>query len=256
MSADPSSQNPITSFSTNSFNQNPYSTIALATVGGMALMFIGIMIGLPIFLNMALLIGGILLVYGFNVGSTTYSIYASGIEQLMRPFILQMLGRAPRRRFIEWQDIRSFKHDHEFSRSVQEYEYIKLYLKRSPGQIWITDQKNKEGFETFRDTFLALMEKDSAASLKQTTPIVEELVPPPPAAVSKENTSPTHHIRQRKSFYQTTLAKVITLLLLGMCVALAWFGFTHGMRWANWFRLAAILVPGSLYMCYRVFWKA
>lgn len=236
-------------FTTNSFVGNPIGVIILGTAAGMGFMFVGIMLGSPIVLSMILLFAGIGLVYGYMIGKVQYSLYADGIEQRIKKFIPYYLKKKEETRFIKWEQIKSFKNDTDFSRQVKEYEYIKLYLNTPPREIWITDQIDPVGFNVFNSAFLLKM---------------QEFTPQPQAEneatisySSFKNVQPSSSIKpiikQKKSFYNTVFAKVITLLFVAVSLSIAWFGIINGMRLTNWFRLGIILIPGTIYMVYRVF---
>ncbi|MFY0644687.1 MAG: hypothetical protein JXR19_09510 [Bacteroidia bacterium] len=231
-------------FTTNSFSENPMNVIIMATAAGFSLMVVFILLGAPILLTMAALFGGILWVYGYKIGETTYEIYEHGIYQHIKNFIPYRLSKKTKERFIKWEDIRYFKHDHDMTRELKEYEFIKLYLRKAPGQIWITDQKNRAGFEKFRDVFI----ESAQIGVQKPTSVAHQKSDIPKSSEAKKT-----RVKQRKGFYSSIAAKLITIVLVLLTVALFVYGATSGMRVANWFRLAAILLPGCLYMLYRVF---
>ena len=66
---------------TNSFHGDPIAAIMMATGAGLGLMFAGISLGAPVVLSMALLIGGIFLVYGFQSGKAVYRLHENRIER-------------------------------------------------------------------------------------------------------------------------------------------------------------------------------
>ena len=128
--------------------------IAIATVAGMMLMSMGIMLNASIWLSMALLFAGIFFVYGWLAGKVTYTLYEEGIQQKIDRFIPMYCGSKPKERWVYWDDIRSFKNDKDWSRRFQEYEFLKIYLKTAPGEIWINDQINKQGLQPLEMLFL------------------------------------------------------------------------------------------------------
>lgn len=237
-------------FSTNSFVGNPLSTIAMATAAGMGLMFATISIGAPIWISMAALFAGILLVYGNMVGDVRYTLYEDHIEQEIKKFIPYYLSKKIQVREIFWKDVKSFKNDFDYSRSQEEYEYIKLYLKKSPGEIWITNQKNKQGFEDFKDQFMSLMKP----KIKPKTQVVEASsasevkVAPQPV-----KSAPTQHIKQLPSFYNTWFAKFLTAFFALLTIGIFVYSQINGWKFTHLVRFEAVLLPGTIYMIYRVF---
>lgn len=242
---------PLAQFTTNGFIGNPYSVIIAGTGGGFVLMFMGISAGLPPFALMALLIGGILLVYGYLTGKVQYTLYKHGIHQRIRRFIPYRLSQKESERFIGWKDVRSYKHDHDLSRSSKEYEYIKLYLKKAPGQIWITDQVDRAGFERFRDAFLGLFEEGVRPPEQ---PVQDNAVSA--SKIEPANSNELSKIKRKKSFYKTTFARLLTIGFIVLTTWLVFEGQSMGMSTASIYRLRFVLIPGTVYMIFRAFIKS
>ena len=241
----------LAAFSTNSFAVNPYAAIYLGIMAGMGMMWMGIMAGFNVFLCMVLLFAGILLVYGFSIGKVRYTLTVEGVQQNIRRFIPYLLFKKEQVRFIRWNQVRSFKNDTDKMRSGQDYEFLKLYLNTSPGEIWITDQHDKHGFRQFRDAFLGFIrdnnnwaDKPQNAHLTGTTDKQDT-----------EKRPQTTHIRRRKGFYETTFAKVLTIFFTLLTLLLIWVFSFWGMGFTNSFRLMFVLIPGTVYMLYRVFFS-
>ncbi|MCB9261194.1 MAG: hypothetical protein H6607_02305 [Flavobacteriales bacterium] len=239
-------RNPKAQFCTNGFVENPYSTIGMATAAGMGLMFMGIMTGLHVYICMALLFGGILLVFGFSIATIKYEIFDDGITQQIRRKIPYQLWKKEENRTINWHEVKSYKIDFDKNRSGKEYEYIKLYLKKSPGQIWITDQINRTGFVEFKEVFLQIIEKHEPQK-PTATPQTERAVQPPQLKAE-------HIVIERKSsFYDTFFAKIVTVFFLILTAILLAIGFIHGFSGTQWWKVNIILLPGTIYMMRRVF---
>jgi hypothetical protein len=246
-------QTPIAQFTTNSFVGNPIGVILLGTAAGMGLMMVGTMLGAPIVITMVLLFSGIGLVYGFMIGKVRYSLFVDGIEQKIHKFIPYYLSKKEETRFVAWQHIKSYKNDTDFSRQMREYEYIKLYLFVPPKEVWITNQIDNAGFQRFKEAFLLKMtEFAPAEEVTRFTQSIDERNGTE-GARSVNAASSGIEIKRRKSFYKTRFARFITLFFIAVCCGLVWYGILNGMRFTNWFRLAIILVPGTIYMVYRVF---
>lgn len=179
----------------------------------------------------------------------TYELYNEGIRQIFSSWIAQKRKSNSKVRDILWSDIESYSNDTDYQRSMKEYEYLKLYLNKKPREIWITDQHNRSGFEQFRDLFLTLVETRNTSLLEKEP---ENFVPGRVQAGSAYMRE-AYEIPKRKSFYRTNFAKALTLLFVFVCGGLLYWGFRNGMRDVNWFRLSIIVIPGTLYMVYRVF---
>ncbi len=240
------SQNKVCEFTTNGYSRNPYATIAIATLAGMSLMFTGIALGLHIFINMCLLIIGILLVFGNFMGKVTFVLYREGVEQKIRNVIPFYLKKKEEIRWIGWADIKAFKFDMEMSRQMKKYQIIKLYLSVEPKEVWITNQLNDGGFQQFKAEFISLIDEAKQPDYKfSKTGDLEMSVKSKPLGLDK--------IDEKPSFYSGILARVLTVLFVVLSVLILAYGLVEGMRSANWYRLLLILFPGTIYMVYRVF---
>lgn len=254
---------PLVQFTTNSFTGNPYVVIALGFISGMTLMFFGIMLGVPVFISMLLLLGGIGIAFGYGIGKVTYQLTHGGVVQKIRRFIPYALKHKEETRTLAWSNITSYKNDIEKKRYSGEYEYLKLYLNISPGEIWVTNQQDDRGFQQFKAAF---MEKIGAInSQRQNTgsnPFQTAAQNPNnPASYEKyaaENfpslqAVPSLNIKERKSFYETFFAKLLTIFFILVTLLLIWIFSYKGMHLNNWFKLMFIVLPGTVYMIYRVY---
>lgn len=217
---------------TNSFVTNPIQAIFLAMAVGMTLMFVSIALNGSIYVSMGALFLGIMVVYGYSAGKIKYTLVDEGIHQEIKLFIPYFLFKKTSYRKIEWKDIRSFKHDTDMKRGMRTYEYLKLYLNKAPSEIWITNEHNKEDF----DVFVAVFKR-----------AIQNSVP------SQSVTQEKKHITQKKSFYSSRFAYALSIFFAILCLALLYYGYQYGFNKRNWFRMAAIIVPGTIYMFIRVF---
>jgi hypothetical protein len=236
--------NPITSFTTNSFISNPAETIIVAVFSGMGFMYITIFLGTPVIISMLALFGGILLVFGYRVGKVKYALYPFGIHQTIRRFMPDILGKKAEERLFTWNQINSYKIDRDMSKSLKSYYFIKLYLNVPPKQIWITDQIDKDGFERFKFEFEKLVQEHAN--------IRAENDYNPRSMRNIEDIRP-QYVKRKKGFYSTIFAKIVTLFFVVLSILLLIFAIQSGMRATNWFRLGVVIIPGTIYMVYRVF---
>jgi hypothetical protein len=242
----PNLDNPITSFTTNSFVYNPTKTIISAVFAGMGFMFITIFLGAPIIVSMLALFSGILLVYGYRIGKVKYALYPFGIHQTIRRFIPDILGKEAEERLITWNFINSYKIDKDLSKSLKPYHFIKLYLNVSPKEIWITDQINKDGFDKFKFEFEKLIQEHENIRAENDFN---------PRSISNVEDIRPQYIKRKKGFYSTIFAKIVTLFFLVVSILLLMYAIKSGMRATNWFRLGVVIIPGTIYMVYRVFFE-
>lgn len=130
------------------------------------------------------------------------------------------------------------------SKSLKSYHFIKLYLNVELKQIWITDQINKEGFERFKFEFEKLIREHAILRAENDFN--------PRSMRNVEDIRPLH-VKREKGFYTTVLAKIVTLFFVVLSILLLIFAIQSGMRATNWFRLGVVIIPGTIYMVYRVF---
>ena len=240
-------------FSTNSFIDHPMASIGIATAAGMGLMFVSISFGAPIFVSMVFLFAGILLVYGYKVGDVRYTLFEDHLEQEIKRFLPYYLKKTVQVRKIYWKDVKSFKNDFDYTRNREEYEYLKLYLKKSPGEVWITNQKNKEGFENFRDQFLLLLNPATSPVTQKQESASKVAEVQPQSKVSKASNSSTKHIKQLPSFYETWFAKILTVFFALLTIGIFVYSQLNGLKFSHQVRFQVVLLPGTIYMIYRVF---
>lgn len=236
---------PLSQFSTNGFVENPFAVIGLSMMAGMGLMFLTISAGLPTVFSFIGLFGGILGVFGFCIATIRYTLFENGIQQDIKRKIPYWLWKKESVRFFEWTDIQSFKRDSDLTRGGKEYQYLKLYLRKAPHQIWITNQIDAHGFEDFSTAFLNL--KQEAAEQKQKTSLL--------SAKPEASSAALQEVKEKKSFYDTYWAFLITLFFVIVSGLLLVFGFLLGMGANNWWKLFFVILPGTSYMVYRVFIK-
>ncbi len=244
---------PLAQFTTNSFVGNPIGVIVLGTAVGMGFMFVGILLGAPIYLSMALLFGGIGLVYGYMIGKVQYTLLPNGVEQRIRKFIPFYLSKKEETRFIKWEQINSFKNDTDFSRQVKEYEYLKLYLNVPPREIWITNQLDDAGFQQFKNAFLIKMQEFTPQQEVVGFTKTEEINPYSLAQNQNPSSGKRIEIKEKKSFYKTTFAKILTVFFVLVAIGITLVGISVGMRTTNWIKFGIIILPGTFYMVSRVF---
>lgn len=256
---------PLAQFSTNSFAGNPYAVMAFGFISGMTLMFVGILMGVPVFISVLLLLGGIGFAYGYGIGKVTYQLTPGGVVQKIRRFIPYALKQKEEIRTLAWANITSYKNDTDKTRYGGEYEYLKLYLNISPGEVWITNQQDDAGFQQFKTAFLQKVETINSepknADNTPYQPLTKAGINPTTydnSGARNISTQPavlSSQIKERKSFYETFFAKLLTLFFIMVTILLIWVVSYKGMHINNWFKLMFIVLPGTVYMIYRVYFS-
>lgn len=231
--------------------------IYLMLSAGMGLMFVTIYLGLPVMVSLLALVVPMFLIVGLTSGKTEYVIDDRFLEKKLTTFL--------RKKQIDkkytWNDINSFKEGKDLNRQLQEYSYVEIHFKdRTTWQI--TDQVDKPGFEKFREVFLEAVNAHNEPVVL-TAPATVSAVgsssaqPSPDRAYTAPREQPGHQIIQQKTFYETVWAKVFFWAMALFTSGIMGFLFLNPQynSFTTGFRLSFVIIPGMLYLCYRVYIK-
>lgn len=222
--------------------------ILVGTWAGMAVMFALIALGVGVFLTLLALLGTMYLVISLLIYRAVYTLDESGIREEVVPYWAPFRWKKPGQLHFSWEQVKAYKileDAHRYNpdpRQDTQKVIFTLYLKDPSYKIVFNNGKtaqSRESFARFLEEFLAKV-KDINLEKASTTPGADI---PEPAIVRK------------KSFYEKPVAKLITLVFI---VATIWItymlvqGYGSG---ASWFRLFLLLIPGTAYMSYRVFFR-
>lgn len=221
---------------------------------GMAGMYLLLMLSGNVVMGMIGLIVPMLLVIGFTSGSTEYSMDGEGLSKHLTTYLRsRKVGK-----LYPWSAVKSYKIGSDLSRSYGEYNYLEINF--TGNDTWqLTDQKDKVGFESFKQVFLQAVAVYNAQDA--TAPDIA-MVPHVPIAatavsdISVETTS-TQKIEQKKSFYETAWAKVFFWAMAFLISGVMGFLFLNPEYGsvATTFRLLFVIMPGMAYLYYRVYVK-
>ncbi|MCB0734003.1 MAG: hypothetical protein H6608_05675 [Flavobacteriales bacterium] len=238
------------------------SNILITMLISMSLMMGLIMMGVHIYIVTAALIGSMFGILHVLSGRTRYTINEHGLERYVQPNFKRFKETTT---LYTWNDIKSYKRGDDLNRSRQVFHYLNISVRKAPGRLRISDDKgDKSLFKTFADVFESYVDHPDKQDVTGVAPI-------PPSQKSLEDAAedamiqkgrqpePTSsgntRIKKEQTFYQTTFAKVMTIGLIFLCGFLINWGFQNGMREFNWFRLGVIVIPGTIYMIIRVFYR-
>lgn len=169
-------------------------------------------------------------------GHITYSLYDWGIEQ----YVVPVWGKKQAiSRKIPWANIKDYQIGSDLNRGFREYNYLKLRSVNPSMRIKISDTaSNMNSFLTFREQFESLVQNHNSANGAQFSD------------------KPLTPIKRKKDFYQTTSAKLITAFFVAMSLAFIWYAIrADSIRTSNLFRIFVVIVPGTIYLSYRVFYR-
>lgn len=231
------SESPINSFRTKSFlNGGIWRNIFLTVFVSLGFMTLLMSVGVPPLPTTVLFLVVIYISIKALSGKATYHLYSWGFRQEITP---SWKYKKPLSRTFTWDDISSYQSGIDMNRSHQEYNYLKLNLKKAPRHIQLSDSNAVMGsFLAFRQDFENLMDNVSLA-----TPSDQD---------EQKKRNP---IKRKADFYSTIWAKILTAFFVFVSVAILIFALNYGpMRSTSWFKLLVVVIPGTIYMVWRVFY--
>jgi hypothetical protein len=199
---------------------NPGTVIAAATLVGLFAMSLVIMADLPILLAAPALILGIVFVLSRKAGEMSVQLTESGIERTVTPMLARFVSMQPRHHSFAFADMRDYRRDHDRSRFRGEVNFLSIRLSTRPSRVVIQDMGGEIDLSPFADAFEAMALR--------------------------------HGIRKRPGFYQSVFARVLTALFAVLAIVLSGFALFGMLSPTSLFRLLAIILPGTLYMIWRV----
>ena len=213
-----------------------WTNIGLTVVISMTFMFITLGIGIPAIASTILFVGVMFGVLYMLSGKTVFTLNEDGIRQEITP---NWGWHKKVIRIFPWDRINSFERGTDMNRSKQEYTFLYIQVHKPKYQLRLSDDKSsKEDFKRFADAF-----EEKVQSVNEQK------------SVSAETKRESDGIKRKASFYHRPIAKVLTLIFVVMSILLLSFAVVNGMRSFNWFRLLVVVIPGTVYMVYRVYYN-
>ncbi len=228
-------------FSGKSFiNGGLVSNILTVTVISLFVMSVFIMLKAPIWLSMIALLGAMYYLIKRRSGTAKYQVHSWGFSQSLHPNIK---GSKVINRSFTWHDVHSFKQVTDMDRQRREYNYLKLEVNKTPKSFLIHDQDgDMAAFLSFRDTFVAQLDLYNSGFSSDHIPQIGEHT--------------GHQVLEKPDFYKTVWAKLITVFfVLFSILAVVYVGSVENVRHTNLYRIFIVVVPGTIYMVWRVFIK-
>ena len=182
-------------------------------------------------------------------GAAIFSLNSTGIQRTISTTLKLWKSKEPKTESQRWDHLKWYKEGTDRGKFSGEYRFLTLHFKN--GTEWMITDNNGERFEEFK-TFLLSFELLVAEHNRHISPAV--------AANSNIGTVNSQGIRdekiieQRKTIYETIWGKIFTIILELVIVFFIYLKITT--PYVNniaTFRLTVILIPGFIYMWYRVF---
>ncbi|PKL11896.1 MAG: hypothetical protein CVV52_12200 [Spirochaetae bacterium HGW-Spirochaetae-8] len=224
----------------------------VSTQLGLWVMLVGVLLGLPVLVNVILLVGSIAAVLYICSAEILYSVDDSGLTRSIRPTVLKST-RLSRREHIKWERIVWYTVDHDRNRSWQAYPYLLIKGKEPPFR-WKIAGKNMQdaAFDQFVESVIQCIPLTSLPRSGTPTPH-PQAHPDNPSSASSPTAMPV--IQSRRGFYRTKWAKGLAVLFLTADLLLIGGVLTGGIALSatSTYRLIAVLLPGTAYVLYRTF---
>jgi hypothetical protein len=185
----------------------------------------------------------------FMTGDAVFVLHSKGMERTIRTS-LNWGKQEPKGELRAWDHIKWFKEGRDRGKySTQEYRFLRVHFKQ--GAEWMITDNNGEHLAEF-EAFLAAFKEYVEAYNSQVAPLQQ-------AHTATDQQTPTPEIKtieQRKTFYETIGAKIFTIIL-GVLIAIFLYlwATTSYVSNISAFRLFVVLIPGFIYVWYRVFAK-
>ncbi len=218
----------------------------------MGLMFIPILLGLHFFISMAFFFGAIFFGIALLAGEAIYTLNDDGIFVQIRPSIPWKLWKYEKKKFYNWDSILSYSIGEDMTRGFEKFHYIKVEIKGLNNDLKISDNaKYFAGFEEFKQAFIEMVNTRN----EQITEVKFSKETDQSSKQDANLYSGKKLIKRKKSFYESALAKVITLLFLLLIVGICGFLIFNPQffRLTHLFRISIVLIPGIGYMFYKSF---
>lgn len=210
----------VPSLRTRGFAGHPVLSIAAVCAVGLLAVSVAAMVGIHPLISIPLHVAVIVAALAWLAGDARVRLTDEGIERTVTPLMAKFFAVPDRHQRLGFDDIRAYRRDSDRSRFRGEVAFLTLSLRRPPYRVTIHDMSGKAEFEAFADAFEVLAAR--------------------------------HNIQRRSGFYQSVLARVLTLAFAAIAVALGVLAMNGSLSPQNLFRLWAIIVPGTMYIAYRV----
>jgi hypothetical protein len=222
--------------------------IALAVLFGL------ILAGAPVVVT----IGAFLLALYLSVRAALYRaefvLDESGITEALTPFNTTWTWRKPRTQRFRWDQVVDWSIDEELTRGYQLRKRLIIRFRDPTHSIRLDEvggEEQRAAYSTFVNAFLVRAGGESLpppAELPTRIPpdVVRERVAWPEGAGA---------LRRRRAFLSRPAGKLTGMLLIVLVIAAGSALFLLGGSVSSWYRLIFVLVPGALYLGWRIFFR-
>ncbi len=205
--------------------------------------FVGILAGLPVVLNMALFMGLMVFTISLLSGEADYEVHPHGVVQKLQSLRWAPIKLWNLQRNFTWNDVKWYQRGEEMSRSLTRYQFLKIKLHKWPYKLTLTDLNSDQKLLA---EFCEVFERYALGNTNVITRSGSGV-----EGRNIENQFPA--IKRKPDFYKTAFAKIVFFLLLFffLIIAVAMV-LTNNYRTTNLLRIAIVIVPGLWYFWHRI----
>jgi len=226
-----------------------FVSLAIVLSISMSLMFIGTFTGLPVWLNVILLVGSMYFLLDYL---SSYALFSISETNLTRNVLSdKSIFHKSKQKSYAWNNVLGFKNGTEKGKYRGEYQFLEIKFKN--GDVWnATDMygERRQDYTIFLNTFLEMVHIHNEKTKLQ--------IPSQPSTMPINAGIPTeksnHVITREKTFYETIYAKLFTIVL-GIFIVSLLFNYSAYLNGSSIFKLIAVIIPGFIYLVYRSFIK-
>ncbi len=221
----------------NNFVMNPLLGVAITGIIGFNVMMASIYISQSGYVGMFVLLGTIGVILSFIAGRAEYLLTNEEIYQSLTPFVSDLFQIKSKERFFPFELIYYYQVGEDVDRSMQPYKKLTLNMSIEPNKLILTNKKEPDEFEQFVAEFEVLIGDKN----KQAEQTVEE-------KLEVDKLWQPQIIKKKKSFYETVLAKVLSLFFLVLTIGFLVLSLLGVLSFSGLFRVYILLVPG-VFIC-------
>lgn len=220
--------------------------IALAVLFGL------ILAGVPVVVT----IGAFLLALYLSVRAALYRaefvLDEAGITEALTPFNRTWTWRKPVTRSFRWEQVVDWSLDDELTRGYQMRKRLIIRFRDPRHSIRLDEvggEEQRAAYSTFVNAFLV------RAGGERLPPPAELPARIPPEVVRERVAWPEGPgaLPRRQAFLSRPAGKLTGMALIVLVIAAAAALFLVGGSFSSWYRLVFVLVPGAVYLVWRIF---
>jgi len=226
--------------------------IWLPTQIALAVLLTLILVGVPAVVSVGAFLLSLYLAIRASLYRAEFVMDDDGISESLTPLSVRWTWRRPVTRRFRWDQVVDWSLDDELTRGYQMRKRLVIRFRDPAHSVRLDevgDGDQRAAYAAFVNGFLVRAAGEPLPALSQLparvpVEVVRERAPWPerPGALPR-----------RRAFFSTVAGRLTGLVLLGGVVAVSVLLLSLGGSFSSWYRLVFVLVPGALYLAWRLF---